>query len=141
VTSAERDHEDTLRRESGDGLRTSVVAATLDSFDSEIGSRVDVLVEFWAPWCRPSWMMHPLVARIASEYAGRLKVVTLNAGDAPGVASRCGVHGVPLFVLFRDGSELDRRVGTAPIGQLREWLERHLVPAASPVASADRAAL
>ena len=129
MTSGERDRESTLRRGNRDGLLTRIVPATLESFDSEIRSRVPVLVEFWAPWCRPSWMIHPLVARIASEYAGRLKVVTLDAGDAPGVASRCGVHGVPLFVLFRDGSELDRRVGTAPIGQLREWLERHLVPA------------
>ena len=128
MTSGERDREGTLRRGNGD-LRSGIVPATLDSFDREIRSRLPVLVEFWAPWCRPSWMIHPLVARIASEYAGRLKVVTLDAGDAPGVASRCGVHGVPLFVLFRDGSELDRRVGTALIGQLREWLERHLVPA------------
>ena len=129
MTSPGRDREGTPRRGNTDGLRTSIVPATLDSFDREIRSRVPVLVEFWAPWCRPSWMIHPLVARIASEYARRLKVVTLDVGDAPGVASRCGVHGVPVFVLFRDDSELDRRVGTAPIGQLREWLERHLVPA------------
>lgn len=129
MTSGKRDRDGSRSRDNGDSLLTSIVPATLDSFDSELRSRVPVLVEFWAPWCRPSWMIHPLVARIASEYAGRLKVVTLDAGDAPGVASRCGVHGVPLFILFRDGGELDRRVGTAPIVQLRQWLERHLTAA------------
>ena len=127
--SSGRDREGTLRRGNRGCLLTSLAPVTLDSFEREIRSRVPVLVEFWAPWCRPSWMIHPLVARLASEYAGRLKVITLDVGEAPGVASRCRVQGVPLFVLFRDDSELDRRVGTAPIGQLREWLERHLTPA------------
>ena len=106
-----------------------IVPSTLDTFDRELRPDVPVLVEFWAPWCRPSWVIHPLVARIAAEYAGRLKVAMLDVGDAPAVARRYGVYGIPLFVLFRDDEELDRRVGTPPIGHFRQWLESHLASA------------
>lgn len=106
-----------------------IVHATGDTFDREIRSSCVVLAEFWAPWCRPSWIVYPLVERIAWERAGRLKVVILDVGKAPGTSERYGVLAVPVFLLFSADSELDRRVGIAPVGQMRQWLASHLLPA------------
>jgi thioredoxin 2 len=105
-----------------------IVEADPDGFDREITSSLPVLVDFWAPWCGPCRMVSPLVERIGRESAGRLKVVKLNVDEAPTIAGRYAVRGIPLLVLFRDGAEVDRLVGAAPYPRLRAWLEPHLEP-------------
>ena len=106
-----------------------IVQASQDTFDDEITASVLVLVDFWAPWCTPCRMVSPLVERIGRDHAGALKVVKLNVDQAPSISERYGVRGIPLLVLFRDGSEVDRAVGAIPHDRLRAWLQPHLVPA------------
>jgi thioredoxin 2 len=74
-------------------------------------------------------MVSPLVERVGREHAGRLKVVKLNVDEAPAISDRYQVRGIPLLVLFRDRSEVDRLVGAVPQPRLSEWLEPHLEPA------------
>jgi thioredoxin 2 len=106
-----------------------IVEAGPDSFDGEIAASVPVLVDFWAPWCGPCRMVSPLVERLGAEHAGRLKVVKLNVDEAPAISARFGVQGIPLLVVIRDGSEVDRLVGAAPLARLQAWLDPHLATA------------
>jgi thioredoxin 2 len=106
-----------------------IVEAGPDSFDEEIAASVPVLVDFWAPWCGPCRMVSPLVERLGAEHPGRLKVVKLNVDEAPAISARFGVQGIPLLVVIRDGSEVDRLVGAAPLARLQAWLDPHLATA------------
>jgi Thioredoxin domain-containing protein len=71
-------------------------------------------------------MVSPLVERLGSEHAGRLKFVKLNVDEAPAISARYGIQGIPLLVVILDGSEADRLVGAAPLARLQAWLEPHL---------------
>ncbi|MEA2150028.1 MAG: thioredoxin 2 [Solirubrobacteraceae bacterium] len=106
-----------------------IVETDAAGFDEEITASVPVLVDFGAPWCGPCRMVSPVVEQMGRDYAGRLKVVKLDIDQAPAIAARYGVQGIPLLVVFKDGREADRVVGAVPAGQLREVLERHVASA------------
>ena len=103
-----------------------IVAPDKEGFDAELSGSVAVLVDFWAPWCGPCKWVEPVVEEVAKEKAGELKVVKVNIDEAPDIAARYGVQGIPLLLMVRGGNEVDRFVGAASKPQLQAWLERHL---------------
>ena len=110
-----------------------IVEADQGSFDAEITASVPVMIDLWARWCGPCRMVTPVVERLATRHAGRLKLVKLNVDAAPDIAARYRVQGIPLLVRWRDGRELDRLVGAAPERDIENWLRRHVdVDAAAP---------
>lgn len=100
-----------------------LVDATASTFDQEVASSVPVLVDLWAPWCGPCRMMAPALEQLARQRAGRLKVVKLDVDEHPAIAARFAVQGIPLVVLLRDGREVARQAGAAPLPQLERWLD------------------
>ena len=99
-----------------------VVPADESSFGAETDASVPVLVDFWAPWCGPCRMVEPVLAQLAAEHAGELKVVKVNVDENPSLASRYQAMSIPLLVIMRDGQEADRIVGAVPKAQIEQRL-------------------
>jgi thioredoxin 2 len=103
-----------------------IVDAGGQDYDSHLSVGAPVLVDFWAPWCGPCKWVAPIVEELAEEHAGRLKVVRVNVENAPAVAERYGIKGIPTLALFENGKELDRLTGAAAKPQLEQWLGSRL---------------
>jgi thioredoxin 2 len=90
------------------------------------GSTIPVLVDVWAPWCGPCRMVSPALEQLATELAGKLKLVKINADEAPAVSRRFEIQAIPTLILMRQGQVIDKQVGAAPAHVLRSWLTQHL---------------
>jgi thioredoxin 2 len=89
-----------------------------DASDGNLSAVLDnkqlVLLDLWAPWCGPCRMVAPVLERLASRYAGRLKVVKVNVDENPGTARSYDASSIPTLVMIRDGSPVGRIVGAQP---------------------------
>ena len=88
------------------------IAITNDNFENEVAkSDLPVLVDFWATWCGPCMMLGPVIAEIAAEREGTLKVGKVNVDEAPELAAKFGVMSIPAVFLFRGGKVAAQSVG------------------------------
>ena len=85
-----------------------------------------VLVDFWAPWCRPCLMTAPVVEKIAEEYEGRIKVCKLNVEEATSIASNYGVMSIPTIMIFKDGKIVNKTVGALSKENLEEFIKPYI---------------
>jgi thioredoxin 1 len=101
----------------------SSIAVTDTDFESQVlKAEGPVLVDFWAEWCGPCKILSPVVDALATEMAGKVKVVKINIEDAPEAPTKYGVRGIPTLMIFKDGKVVDTRVGGLPKQQLTEWV-------------------
>lgn len=89
-------------------------------------SPVPVLVDFWAVWCAPCRRMAPVVEELAPEYEGRARVVKVSTDEATEWPSRLGIMGIPTFIVFKEGREVDRIIGPVAKPALQYALDRAL---------------
>lgn len=100
--------------------------AERDFESAVLESEQPVLVDFWASWCGPCKTVAPTLEALAEEYVGRLNIVKIDVDEAPELAARFGVRGVPTLMLFLGGNVEASKVGAMPRAQLAAFLDANL---------------
>ncbi len=85
---------------------------TESNFEQEVlQSELPVLVDFWAEWCMPCRMLAPTIDKLATDYAGKIKVGKVDTDAAREIASKYRISSIPTVILFKDGQPAQTFVG------------------------------
>jgi thioredoxin 1 len=109
--------------------KPSVLILTAANFEQVVNQAKPTLVDFWAEWCGPCRVMHPILERLSTKYAARISFGRLNVDEAGDIAARFQVFSIPTFILFRAGRAIDSVIGAVGERGLETLILRNITPA------------
>ena len=85
-----------------------------------------VLVDFSAPWCGPCRRLEPELEAAAAEFEGKATVLKVNVDNAPEIATRYGVQGIPNITFLKGGQMVDQAIGLMPKSAIVARIKQNL---------------
>lgn len=98
----------------------------MESFNEIINGGQPVLVDFFATWCQPCKMMHPILEQVKATLGERIRIIKVDVDKHGTVANQYRIQSVPTLMLFRKGETLWRTSGVVPKADLIAAIESFL---------------
>ncbi len=110
-------------RDTRGGVMAEVLEVNELNFEAEIvNSGKPALIDFWAPWCGPCRMMHPVIEGLAEEYAGKAVIGRCNVDENQALAQKFGVTAIPTLIVFKNGELSDSMIGVTSAEEIKKKL-------------------
>ena len=90
----------------------------METFKDVISGDQLVLVDFFATWCQPCKMMHPILEQVKEMLGDRIRIIKVDVDKFGVTASQYGIQSVPTLMLFRQGEVLWRTSGVMQKSEL-----------------------
>ena len=103
------------------------ISVTAENFEQEVlKADVPVLVDFWAEWCMPCKMIHPILEEISNEYDGQLKVVKVDVDSQGELAGEYNIISIPTLMLFKNGTVVNQQIGAGSKKSIEGFFKEYL---------------
>ncbi|MDE6408705.1 MAG: thioredoxin [Muribaculaceae bacterium] len=96
----------------------------MEKFDDIIKSEKPVLVDFFATWCGPCKMMHPVLEELHSKVGEKARILKVDIDKNQELAALYNVRSVPTFMIFQNGEMKWRSSGAMPLEVLEQELAK-----------------
>lgn len=93
-----------------------------EDFNEEIKDKL-VLVDFYATWCGPCRMMHPIIEEVAKEE--NIKVIKVDVDKHDELARNYGIMSIPTIILFQNSNLVEKNIGFIPKEQLLTMIKNY----------------
>ena len=96
----------------------------MENFNEIINSEQLTLIDFFATWCGPCKMMHPVLEQLKDELGESIRIIKIDVDKNNSLAMNYRVQSVPTLMLFRKGEMLWRQSGALPLSALKKVIEQ-----------------
>jgi thioredoxin 1 len=103
-----------------------ITSLNQDNFETTINEPSWTLVDFWAPWCQPCQILHPILEQVAESFEDKIKFYKIDITDNESLAERFNILGIPALIIFFQGEEKGRIIGLQGAEQIKETLQELL---------------
>lgn len=93
---------------------TAIDVNEADFEEQVLKSEIPTMVDFWAAWCGPCRAVSPILDQIATEQAGKLRIVKVNVDENPGLAMKYQITSIPAMKVFSGGEVVHTVIGAMP---------------------------
>lgn len=99
----------------------------MEKFENLINSTtVPVLVDFYATWCGPCKMMHPILENVKSRVGDKARIVKIDVDEQQALAMQYRIQAVPTLMLFKNGQQVWRQSGVVQSNKLVSLIEQYV---------------
>jgi len=90
--------------------------------DAVLNRFPNVVVDCWAPWCRPCLAIAPTIEAMAKDYKGKIVFVKMNTDENQKFAMKHKIMNIPTLMIFKNGKAADRVIGARPRKSLEKMI-------------------
>lgn len=98
----------------------------MESFNDVVSGEGLVLVDFFATWCQPCKMMHPILEQVKATLGDRIRIIKVDVDKHNDIAAAYAIRSVPTLMLFRKGEILHRQSGALSAADLLALLDPYI---------------
>ena len=98
----------------------------MENFNEIIASEQLTLVDFFATWCGPCKMMHPVLEQLKAEMGDAVRIIKIDVDKNEALSNDYRIQSVPTLMLFRNGQSLWRQSGALTMNELKRIVEQHM---------------
>lgn len=120
----QRKLEEILRQQNQPKIEPGIVDINDSNFQQIISSETPTLVDFWAEWCGPCKMMHPVFEGLDKKYP-KIKFARVNVDQNQNIAMKYGVQSIPTFIMFKAGMVVDQMMGAVGAPGIHMICKKH----------------
>ncbi len=106
-------------------MEAQIIELTSANFEATISEGI-TLVDFWAPWCMPCKLMAPIFDSVAEQVGDKVRFAKVNIDQELELANRLGIQSIPTLMLFKDGRDVDIRIGLTKAPELVAMIKEAL---------------
>lgn len=98
----------------------------MENFNDIIKSGKLTLVDFYATWCGPCKMMHPVLEQLKEDFGESIRIIKIDVDKNEAISTQYRIMSVPTFMLFKNGEAVWRQSGTIRLNDLKNFISQHL---------------
>lgn len=98
----------------------------MEKFNEIVNADVPVLVDFYATWCGPCQMMHPILEELHEKMGDKVRIIKIDVDKNQPLSAKFNVRSVPTLMIFRSGELKWRGAGVHSVTDLTKLLEEYM---------------